>query len=292
MPDLQYVHIDGHKLAAFAYNVDIQSVPIVFIHGFSTNITYWAQSQIPVINERFRWFSLSLPGHYPAMFPDDFTSADLTPTLLARLLITAIKELVGTQPVILVGHSTGGFASLLIAETAPDMVKGIICVAGFADGNWDGALGRMQKQVRWGPLGRFMVKTQLRVLGLHPRVLKDSLKYFAADLDAVYARPDIDAAIAEIFEYRKHLDADAMNSYLIQMPSIDISDCLPRIACPTLVLTGDCDPICARDQSVYIHERLANSQLIKLEGAGHLPMLERAQEYQEAITSWLAAAVG
>ena len=292
MQEPQLMQIDGHTLAALSYNSDIDSTPLVFIHGFTTNIAYWARSQVPAIDERFRWYSLSLPGHYPAAFPEGFTDAELTPDLFARLLVPAIQELVGTQSVILVGHSTGGFAALLIAEAAPEMVKGIICIGGFVNGDWSGMSGRMQKQVMRGALGRAMVKVQLRMIGLHPRLLRSSLKYYVADLDAVSAWPELDASIADLFVYTRRLSTDAMISYLTQMPSISISDRLSGIATPTLVLTGERDLAYPRDESALVHEGLPNSQLVVLEGVGHLPMIEEPQEYQEAITTWLAEVVG
>ena len=107
MQDPQLLNIHGHTLAALSYNDDIDSIPIVFIHGFTANIAFWARLQVPRVAERFHWYSLSLPGHYPALFPEHFRDADLTPELFPRLLLPAIQELVGTQPVILAGHSTG-----------------------------------------------------------------------------------------------------------------------------------------------------------------------------------------
>lgn len=53
-------------------------------------------------------------GHYPATFPAGFQTATLTPELITRLLITAIRSLTDGQPAILVGHSPGGFAALVI----------------------------------------------------------------------------------------------------------------------------------------------------------------------------------
>ena len=282
--------VDGHTLAAFNYNPDLDSTPIVFIHGFTANIAFWERCQAPLIDKEFRWYSLSLPGHCPAVLPKAFKDTDLTADLFPEVLIPAIRMLVGDQPVILAGHSTGGFAALLIAEASPDMVKGVMCIGGFCNGNWGAALGKMQEQVRRGGLSRLFVEMQLRMLRLHPKILKGSLKGHTADFDAACAWPQIDAWVADNYVFTRHLCPNTMIHYLAQMPSIDVADRLTRITTPTLVLTGELDAAYPRNEAAYIHERLPNSQLVVLEGAGHLPMVERPREYQDAIADWLAVA--
>jgi pimeloyl-ACP methyl ester carboxylesterase len=71
------------------------------------------------------------------------------------------------------------------------------------------------------------------------------------------------------------------------MPDIDISDLLPRIAAPTMVLAGDMDPIVPPGQSQLIAERVQNGELVMLERAGHLPTSERTVQYQRLLTDWL-----
>ena len=291
MPDPQLMQIDGHTLAALTYNQSLTGTPIVFIHGFTASIAFWFQGQVPAIAENHPWISLSLPGHYPAVLPQGFGNADLTPDLFPQLLIPAIRKLVGDQPIILIGHSTGGFAALLIAAAAPEMVKGVVSFAGFARGEWAGALGEMQKQVQQGALGLIKTKIQLRMPTLHPSILKSSLKLFAADVDAIYAWPLIDASIADNFAYGKHLKPKSMIPYLAQMPTIDITDRLADISAPVLVLTGDSDPAYPRDEAGHLHQHLPNSELVVFEGAGHMLTGERPTEYNAAVTAWLGTVV-
>ena len=78
MQDPRLIDIKGHTLAAFGYNEEIDSIPIIFIHGFTASIAFWKRCQVPLVDEQFQWYSLSLPGHYPAMLPEGFEDPDLT----------------------------------------------------------------------------------------------------------------------------------------------------------------------------------------------------------------------
>ena len=72
-----------------------------------------------------------------------------------------------------------------------------------------------------------------------------------------------------------------------RLPDIGISELLPNITSPTLALAGDSDPIVPPEQSRIIAESVPNGESVLLEGAGHLPMFERQDEYNRVITDWV-----
>jgi pimeloyl-ACP methyl ester carboxylesterase len=78
-----------------------------------------------------------------------------------------------------------------------------------------------------------------------------------------------------------------MTHYYQRMPDTDIRDWLPRISAPVLALVGDRDPIVPTAQSRLIAEKVPNGTLAVLEGVGHLPMLERPDEYARLVTEWV-----
>lgn len=56
---------------------------------------------------------------------------------------------------------------------------------------------------------------------------------------------------------------------------------------PALVLTGAQDTLCPRDRHELMHELMPQSRLVVVEGAGHLPTLERPDETTAALVRWL-----
>lgn len=56
---------------------------------------------------------------------------------------------------------------------------------------------------------------------------------------------------------------------------------------PALVLMGAEDRLCPRDRHELMHELMPQSRLVIIEGAGHLPPLERPDETTAALRRWL-----
>ena len=57
---------------------------------------------------------------------------------------------------------------------------------------------------------------------------------------------------------------------------------------PALVLMGAEDRLCPLDRHQLMHKLMPQSRLVILQGAGHLPPLERPQETASALRDWLA----
>ena len=53
------------------------------------------------------------------------------------------------------------------------------------------------------------------------------------------------------------------------------------------MITGDLDPIVPPEESRKIAAKVAGAELSLIQGAGHLPFLERPVEYQAALSAWL-----
>lgn len=279
--------IEGHKIVARCFNEDKAGTPVIFIHGLTTSVNFWPYIQVPMIQETFRWCSLSMPGHYPAAFPAGFHEQDLTIDMITRVLITAIHELAGDQPVILVGHSLGGSAALSIASSEPGLIKGVISISGFIHGKLRGLTGVLQWMARSGKISETLLKMGLKLLASNRYVFKYGVSVFAYDWKALYSYPHIDSTIDLLYPDAKNLDVNVIASYYRKIGDMDISNELPHITAPTLLITGTKDWIVQPEHSYMIKEKVRGSDLVALEGAGHLPMVERAHQYRNAVTRWL-----
>ena len=287
MPDLCEFIIEGHRLAALPINPGATGEPVILLHGITSSVYAWQVNPWPILLEQGPCYALSLPGHYPAQFPPGFRREQLTAEMMAHVLTAAIRQLAGDRPVTLIGHSTGGFAVLDIAAHTPEIASRVVSIAGFARGRWTGALGLCQHIVRLGPPDLACFKLMYRLLGLHRALFRWAMRFYVADAAALYAHPDLQEAVERTFAPFRKLDLDAMARYFHVMPQTDIGDLLPRIAAPTLVIAGDRDPIVPPEQSRLIADRVPNAELALIRGAGHLPFMERADDYQHALGDWL-----
>jgi pimeloyl-ACP methyl ester carboxylesterase len=78
-----------------------------------------------------------------------------------------------------------------------------------------------------------------------------------------------------------------MALYLARMPEIDITENLAAIRVPTLVITGDCDPIVPPAQAFLIADRVRDANLVVIPGAGHMPHLSYFDVYGDWVKAWL-----
>ncbi|HTP07169.1 MAG TPA: alpha/beta hydrolase [Anaerolineae bacterium] len=287
MANLQELHIEGHKLAVLSFNPDQAGPPVILIHSIIASIYFWSPDLLAPFLNVGPCYSLSLPGHYPAAFPAGFAQASLTADHLAHVMTGAIRQLVGTTPCILVGHSTGGFAVLNIAAHTPELARNVISISGFAQGRWTGLLGAYQRLTRSGPAGQWGFKALLR-LGHLERIYRATARFYVVDRATLAAYPNIQQTLHDSCLIFRNLSAREVIHYFATMPDIDISGMMSRIRVPTLILTGDRDPIVPPAQADVIAQRVANGALIALHNVGHFPFYEQPTEYQRALKDWMA----
>jgi pimeloyl-ACP methyl ester carboxylesterase len=281
------IDVGGHRMTALVFNQNKPGTPVIFLHGITSSIYFWAAGQSQYVQDNLRWYALSLPGHTPASFPADFTPEQLTAEHLADVTVNAIEKLVGDEPFIVVGHSTGGFMALNVAMRYPARVRAVVSVSGFVQGTWTGPLGQLQRYTRWGGLGRWLFKLNLRGTVINRAVYRYVMRYYAADAPAMYSSPMLEPTIDNVYPASRELDADAMHIWFNRMPDIDISAGLATIGVPLLVMVGDSDPIVPPAQAYLVHERVPGSELIVYPGCGHLPMAERERQYNADLDRWL-----
>jgi pimeloyl-ACP methyl ester carboxylesterase len=101
---------------------------VVFTHGFGDSSETWEQ-QRAALGQSLTTVTWDLRGHGQSGAP-----ADVDYTRAAAL--EDLRAVVGIAPVVLVGHSFGGYLSLLLAIESPELVLGLALIAtgpGFRD---------------------------------------------------------------------------------------------------------------------------------------------------------------
>lgn len=78
---------------------------------------------------------------------------------------------------------------------------------------------------------------------------------------------------------------DAQIRALVNRPPVE--NLLPRIACPTLVMTGELDAWSGPEQHRAIAAAIPDAELVIVAGAGHMIQLEAPQAVNAAIAGWL-----
>lgn len=197
----------------------------------------------------------------------DITGAADTGTLAASVLAAAPERFA------LAGLSMGGIVAMEVMAQAPDRVERLALLDTNPRAELPEVQARREPQieaVRAGGLDRVMREE------LKPNYLADGPR-LGEILDLCMAMAlDLGPAVFE-------------RQSLALRDRPDRQDVLRGVRVPTLVLCGRHDRLCPVERHELMHGLIPGSRLVIVEGAGHLPTLERPDETNAALADWLAA---
>jgi pimeloyl-ACP methyl ester carboxylesterase len=210
---------------------------------------------------------------------------DYGSTPMARDLMALIRHL-DAGPALVYGTSNGAAAAVYLAAEAPELVRGLVLAAPFVrdgKGSWLQRQLMQLMRISWLALPIYMSyypKWEPRL----PRV--DDFDSHLANLRANLAEPGRRGVIDAYIRRQSHRDAEAR---------------IGQVAVPSLVIMGtaDVDWPDPRAEAEWLADRLPDSELLLLEGAGHHPHVEFPDEIAAAVVDFAerlgderAAAVG
>lgn len=285
------MHVDGHELA-FEHPQDLKSrqgTVWVFIHGIAVTPAFWEPLMPLSFSRSAPWISLALPIHAPSKGPEGFSSSDVTPELFNNLYGAVLDKVLKGRDVVIVGHSTGGFAALCLAMERPEQVRAVISVGGFADGQWNGLEGDMQLMARREKLGAFG-PTALRITSwittrwpwLHAR----TASMFAYDRKAFLNDEPSKTALAFMRRDARKQDHDQLIAFFAGIRDVDIWQQIPQIKQPVLIVAGEHDPVIPHEQTMRLDKDIPNARLLLYPDIGHMIMNERRELFWQDILAW------
>jgi len=287
------VEIDGHKLVVH-HPADLAKRTgsvWMFIHGIAVTPAFWE----PIMPAEFRdnapWIAVSLPVHAPSTGPNGFSPEHVTPELFNRLNGAVLDQLIPGRDVVVVGHSTGGFAGLCLALARPKRVSGVISVGGFADGQWIGLEGDMQLMARkekLGVFGPYVLRMTAWLTTRWPWLHARAASMFAYDKRAFLTDKPSKIALAMMRRDARLQNQDQLIAFFAGIRDVDIWDEVENIQQPVLVLDGEHDPVIPADKTLRLAKELPNGQLLLYPDVGHMVMNERREDFWRDIIAWQA----
>ena len=259
---LQTADVGGRKISYAGAGQDGDVV--LLVHGYGGDRNSWLFLQEPLA-ARYQVYALDLPGHGTSA--KDVGEGSLS--VLADA-VTGVLDALGAERAHLVGHSMGGAVALAAAARDPARIASLTLIApsgfgpeinaGYLRGFADAQTRRELKAV----IGQLFDDE-----GLVTRQLVDDL--------LAYKRLDgVDEALHALADTL--LDGEAQRG--------DSAATLAAIggAAPVTVIWGRADRIIPAAQA----ESVAGAVRHLIDGAGHMPQMERPAEVQTAIEETIA----
>jgi len=226
---------------------------LVFIHGAGGNQTFW-RNQMDYFKRAFNVIIMELPGHGAAQGQGAQEIKGY-----ALWIKGALDELKLSRPFV-IGHSMGGAIAMDLAVRFPALPKGLVLVS-------TGARLRTVPDILDG------IKTSFP-----ETVALISERSFAKGAPAKMKQ----ATAAEMMKN----SPDVLYGDFSACDRFDIMEQVQKIGRPSLVICGDQDVLTPVKYSRFLAEKIAGARLEIIKGAGHLVMLERAEEFNKKLEAF------
>lgn len=277
----QYLDLDTGVRVHFRDQGQSAGAPtLLLIHGFSASLHTW-EPWVARLSENYRVISLDLPGHGLTQAPEDYDAS-------IEAYVAVVEEFVAKQNLsrfAIAGNSMGGNVSWEYALAHPDQVQALILVN---SSGWEDT----REEVRDEPQIFQLLRNP--IIGPFMRDL-DNTALVRQGLEAAYA----DATIVDDALVRRHTDmsrAPGHREILLQM-TLGFRDrnyatperLAPLANMPVMIIQGDIDRVVPPEHARQFNNAISGSQLMWMEGVGHVPQETDADETAMAVHEFLYA---
>jgi 3-oxoadipate enol-lactonase len=254
------------------YEVYGKGEPLLLIPGTGNPHLRWTK-QVPVYAREFKVIVYDPRGTGQSSFPQ---GVEVTTALMADDA-AALLDTLGVDSAHVYGISLGGMVAQEVALRHPEKVRSLILGATTPGGShavqgegW--AIAALVAAATQGAAASQESQEQFLQTVFSPGYLAEHLQ---------------EAIAAFVFPNYPQTPPESMIAHLRCSASHDTYDRLPSITAPTLVIDGADDPLVPAENSRILAERIPGAQLILLEGARHLYIVEKQAEADAAVLDFL-----
>lgn len=258
----------------------------VLLHGMVMAPAFW-HAYAPEITRQGRTAAYPLPGHHPWSL--DAPGEPITRQKVTEALAAAIRRDFGGRPVTLIGHSTGGFVSLLLALDHPELVRSVILMGAFACGRFEGQERLAARLLRLPHMGPYLFRQFFR------RWISTSDQFRWGSVECVYDKScpwEDDHARMAMEKVRENLlrgRSEDIAACIRFMSGTSLLSDLQQLRLPVLNLVGANDAIVPPAHQLRVSKLLPQAQTVIFSACGHLPMVEHQTQTDRIVESFVQA---
>ena len=284
--DTTYVDVDGHPVRVREVG-PVDGEPVVLVHGIGRSLEDWQPTQ-DLLARDHRVINLDLPGFGLTRRMKGHWGLEG----FARAVVALLDTLGEQRPVHVMGNSLGGAVAMTLAANHPDRVASLLLVnsAGFGrEANVSllpmayGALSSLPVVGRrFRTLARSTGIQSMRDVFFDPAHLTDEMIRHAGELNR---QPDFRVTFVAT---AARLGMPVVGSYPWWRRTL-----LSRLAqaeVPTMVVWGDADNVLPATHLHAAVSALPGARCHLFPDTGHMPQLERIEEFAELAAAFVADA--
>ena len=244
------------------------SEAIVMLHGAAADKTSWVRFA-KYLGSKVQLVIPDLPGHGGSV-------AEINMGYSIHAQAERLKEMLsalGIERVHFIGNSTGGTIAIHLAATSPALVASLVLIS---------AAG-LETSPSW-------LRQHVAQTGINPMIELDDASGYRAMMQIGMNFPPYIPRMMLSSLARRFVERKAINQKIVKdlEQDIDQTENLSSIVASALIIWGAADKVEHVDNAAFLHQRLANSRKIVMEGIGHVPMVEDPKQVAAACRSFYA----
>jgi pimeloyl-ACP methyl ester carboxylesterase len=262
------IEIEGIKID---YLDEGEGLPIIFIHAFPLNQSMW-DAQVAALRSRFRAITPDLRGFGKSDAPAGPYAMDLM-----AADVRALMRALSIEQAVIAGCSMGGYVAFAFYRDYPEAARALALVDTKAGLDTQEARDRREQSAE-------------KAERLGARAIADDMTPLLLGSTTEATRPAVVQRVRAMIEANSPQGiAAAQRGMAARQDSISL---LSQITCPALVIAGSEDKMAGRAEAEAMAGKIPCATLRVIESAGHLPNLERPEEFNKILIEFLESLPG
>lgn len=255
----KFVNVDGNKIRYLESGVSTES--IILIHGLGASAERW-EYVMPMFEKHYRVIVPDLIGFGYS----DKPMVDYTMEFFAEFLKDFLSTL-GLKTTNLIGSSFGGQIAAEVASNEKNTVKKLVLIS--PSGVMKNTTPALEAYV---------------MAALYPNVEAAKNAF-----EMMTGGKKVDQKIINEFVKRMQLPNAKMSfmSTLLGLKNAEITNKLPRITSPTLVIWGEKDPVIPINYAQSFVSSIRDCRFYKMPNSGHTPYVDAPTEFFKTVHDFL-----
>ena len=204
--------------------------------------------------------------------------------------LEALRQELGLERWVLMGHSFGATLALEYAARYPGRMAGVVYVSGLSDARGSFATWRQELERRHPErLARVSLPEEAsdyeRVMRamreLEARDFFNQMQFHDATFRQQQELVDAESGLRNTGELSRALFSSELLTYRFAVPE--------RVTTPVLVIGGRYDTSIGLESLKSLAQRLPHATFLEYERSGHYPYLEEADRFEQDVTRFLAS---
>jgi pimeloyl-ACP methyl ester carboxylesterase len=236
---------------------------LLFLHGVGGGHAAWDRQILYFTARGHRALAWDQPGYggAPLVEPYDLDQ-----------VAAALKRQIGNEPVVLVGHSMGGFVAQEAYARFPALIRGLaLCFTSAAFGGAGSDFARQFVAARVAPLeqGKTMAEIAARLM------------------PSMRGRRSDPAGLAHAERIMGGIPPETYRKAVHLLTTFDRRVELAAIRVPTLLIAGSDDRVAPAAVMERMAQKVPEAEYVLLEGCGHLGPMDQPDLFNETLAGFL-----